>query len=66
MPAAQLSDEQYPTPPARVWARLVELPLAAIGWTLDRLLGLRAIRRALRGRAANRSLAAASRPHGQS
>jgi hypothetical protein len=61
MPAALISDEQYPTPPPRVWARLAELPLAAVGWTLDRLLGLGAIRRALRGRAANRSLAASSR-----
>lgn len=56
MATALLSDEQYPTPPPRILARLAELPLAAVGWTLDRLLGRRAIRRVLsRGRHAPRA-----------
>lgn len=50
MTTATLSDDDYPTPPARILARLAELPLAAVGWTIDRLLGRRSIRRALRRR----------------
>jgi len=48
MTTATLSDNDYPTPPPRILARLAELPLAAVGWTIDRLLGRRSVRRALR------------------
>lgn len=50
MASATLSDEDYPTPPPRILARLAELPLAAVGWTIDRLLGRRSVRGALRRR----------------
>ena len=50
MTTATLGDDDYPTPPPRILARLVELPLAAVGWTIDRLLAHGAIRRALRRR----------------
>ena len=50
MTTATLSDDDYPTPPPRILARLAELPLAAVGWTIDRLLGRRSVRRALRRR----------------
>jgi hypothetical protein len=35
-----LDDERYPTPPPRTLARLVELPFAAVVWTIERLLGV--------------------------
>ena len=50
-----LRDEDYPTPRPRLWVRLAELPLAAIGWALDRLLGRAAILRALRSHARARA-----------
>lgn len=38
---AAIDDERYPTPPPRILLRLVELPVAAVVWTIERLLARR-------------------------
>jgi len=40
MARTSLADEAYPTPPPRILVRLVELPFAAVAWTVERLLGV--------------------------
>jgi len=40
MARTSLGDDAYPTPPPRILVRLVELPFAAVAWTVERLLGV--------------------------
>ena len=61
MARTSLRDDAYPTPPPRILVRLVELPFAAVAWTIERLLGVGPTTRPL-NRAASSSRSPAAGP----